>query len=66
MPSASRKRSTAAPRRARKLRFIAAVRFADGRTQCFSVDNAHDHAEARQMVFDELHEVASVVISDYR
>ncbi len=69
MASASRKRSTAAPRRTRKPqapRFIAAVRFADGRTQCFSVDNAVDHADARRMVFDELSEVAAVVISDYR
>ena len=69
MASASRKRSTAAPRRARKQntpRFIAAVRVADGRTQCFSVDNAADHADARRMVFDDLSEVAAVVISDYR
>ena len=68
MASASRKRTAAAPRRARKPktpRFIAAVRFADGRTQCFSVDNAADHADARRMVFDELSEVAAVVISDY-
>lgn len=66
MASASRKRSPATPRRARKPRFIAAVRFADGRTQCFSVDNAQDHTDARRMVFDELSEVAAVVISDYR
>ena len=67
MASASRKRSSSAPsRRPRKRRFIAAVRFSDGRTQCFSVDNAQDHADARRMVFDELSEVAAVVISDYR
>jgi hypothetical protein len=70
MSEASRKRSNAAaaPKRriARRPRFIAAVRFADGRTQCFSVDNAQDHADARRMVFDELSDVAAVVISDYR
>jgi hypothetical protein len=53
-------------RKPRKPRFIAAVRFADGRTQCFSVDNATDHADARRMVFEELSEVFAVVISDYR
>ena len=69
MASASRKRSPATSRRTRKQvapRFIAAVRFSDGRTQCFSVDNALDHTDARRMVFDELSDVASVVISDYR
>ena len=67
MPSTATRKPTAATRRPhRKLRFIAAVRFADGRTQCFSVDNAADHADARRMVFDELSEVAAVVISDYR
>lgn len=66
MPSVSRKRRPAAARRARKPRFIAAVRFADGERRRFSVDNAHDHAEARRMVFDELNDVASVLISDYR
>lgn len=69
MASASRKRSPATPRRVRKQpapRFIAAVRFADGHTQCFSVDNALDHTEARRMVFDELSDVTAVVISDYR
>lgn len=69
MTQASRKRSaTAAPKRrtSRRLRFIAAVRFNDGHTQCFSVDNASDHDEARRMVFDEVENVAAVVISDYR
>jgi hypothetical protein len=69
MASASQKRSPATARRARKQpipRFIAAVRFADGHTQCFSVDNALDHTDARRMVFDELSDVASVVISNYR
>ncbi|MFC5303265.1 hypothetical protein [Azospira restricta] len=69
MSQASPKRSAAAaPKRrtSRRLRFIAAVRFADGRTQCFSVDNARDHDEARRMVFDEVEDVAAVVISDYR
>jgi hypothetical protein len=66
MTNASRKRSTAAPRRARKQRFIAAVRFANGERGNFSVDNASCHDEARRMVFDELSDVASVVIADYR
>lgn len=69
MTQASRKRTAAtAPKRrtARRLRFIAAVRFNDGQTQCFSVDNASDHDEARRMVFDEVENVAAVVISDYR
>ncbi|HEX5803922.1 MAG TPA: hypothetical protein VFY24_12920 [Azospira sp.] len=73
MTQASRKRSAAAApkcrtarRTTRRLRFIAAVRFNDGRTQCFSVDNASDHDEARRMVFDEVENVAAVVISDYR
>jgi len=69
MPEASRQRSaTAAPKRRapRRLRFIAAVRFADGHTQCFSVDNARDHDDARRMVFAEVEDVAAVVISNYR
>ncbi len=69
MPQSSRKRSTATStsRRSRKrLRFIAAVRFANGHRERFSVDNANNHDEARQMVFDELDDVAAVVISDYR
>jgi len=66
MASATRKRTTTTSRRVRKPRFIAAVRFADGRRQCFSVDNALDHTDARRMVFDELSDIASVVISDYR
>ncbi|MCK6404510.1 MAG: hypothetical protein L6Q60_00690 [Rhodocyclaceae bacterium] len=66
MQSATRKRTTPAPRRARKLRFIASVRFDDGHRGCFSVDNAKSHEEARRMVFEELDEVAAVVISDYQ
>ncbi len=67
MPHTAARKPPATTRRPRrKLRFIAAVRFADGRSQCFSVDNACDHEDARRMVFDELDEVAAVVISDYR
>lgn len=66
MPSATRKQTPATQRRARKLRFIASVRFDDGRRGCFSVDNARSHDEARRMVFAELDEVAAVVIADYR
>ena len=69
MSQPSRKRTTTAnpSRRSRKkLRFIAAVRFANGHRERFSVDNAGDHDEARRMVFDELEDVTAVVISDYR
>ncbi|MDX9706959.1 MAG: hypothetical protein RBT86_05200 [Azospira sp.] len=65
MPNTSRKRKACTERRPRKRRFIAAVRFADGHTQCFSVDNADNHDEARRMVFDEIADVTAVVISDY-
>ena len=69
MSQASRKTTTTKTpaRRARKrLRSIAAVRFTDGHCERFSVDNARDHDDARRMVFDELSEVAAVVIADYR
>ena len=67
MASPSSKRSTSPPRRARsRLRFIAAVRFANGQRGNFSIDNAHDLEEARRMVLDELDEVATVLISSYR
>ena len=55
-----------APKRRRRLRFIAAVRFTDGHHQNFSVDNAHDHDDARRMIFDELTDVAAVVIARFR
>lgn len=64
--STPRRASVPTVRRARRLRFIAAVRFVDGRRQQFSVDNASDHADARRMVFEELSEVASAVIATYR
>lgn len=69
MSQASHKATTAKTpaRRARKrLRFIASVRFTDGHCERFSVDNARDHEDARRMIFDELSEVAAVVIADYR
>lgn len=69
MPSTQttpRRTDRPAARRARRLRFIAAVRFTDGRRQQFSVDNASDHADARRMVFEELSDVASAVIATYR
>ncbi len=66
-PLRNRRSATTTARRSRKrLRFIAAVRFANGHRQRFSVDNASSHDEARQMVFDELEDVTAVVISDYR
>jgi len=64
--TAARKPAATARRPRRRLRFIAAVRFADGHSQCFSIDNARDHEDARRMVFDELNDVAAVVIADYR
>lgn len=64
--ASSRQPGVPAPRRARRQRFIAAVRFADGQRQQFSVDNASDHADARRMVFEELSDVASAVIATYR
>lgn len=68
MSQPSRKRTTTnpSPRSRKKLRFIAAVRFGNGHRERFSVDNAGNHDEARRMVFDELEDVAAVVISDYR
>lgn len=59
-------RHSPAPKRRSRLRFIAAVRFADGRQQCFSVDNAEDHDDARRMVFEELAEVAAVLVAPRR
>ncbi len=64
--NAFRKMSATVRRPRRKPRFIAAVRFADGHIQRFSVDNALDHDEARRMVFDEVEDVAAVVISACR
>ncbi|MCP5267882.1 MAG: hypothetical protein H6943_02465 [Zoogloeaceae bacterium] len=67
LASSSSKRNTSTPRRTRsRLRFIAAVRFANGQRGNFSIDNAHDLEEARRMVFDELEEVATVLITSYR
>ena len=43
--------------------YIAAVRFKDGGRRLFLVSNAVDDQEARQMVMDELSEVASVVVA---
>lgn len=42
--------------------FIASVRFKDGERQLFTVSNAQDSQQARQMVLDELKGVVSVVI----
>lgn len=64
MASAQR-RSQSSTRRAprRRIEFIAAVRFKDGERQLFSVSNASDSQEARQMVLDEISNVASVVVA---
>lgn len=53
-------------RRPRRLRFIAAVRFTDGRRANFSVDNASQHDEARRMVLEELSDVATVLVAHWR
>lgn len=68
MSQPSRKSAAATVRRPRKqrLRFIAAVRFADGSCERFSIDNANDHEDARRMIFAELTDVAAVVIADYQ
>lgn len=59
-------RQSPAPKRRRRLCFIASVRFTDGRRGCFSVDNAHDHGDARRMVLEELDDVAAVLIASRR
>ena len=67
MPQQQAQASAPTPRRSRRrLRFIAAVRFADGRRENFSVDNACHHDDARRMVFDELSDVASVLVARWR
>jgi len=48
----------------RKMEFIASVRFRDGECQLFSVSNAKTFAEARQMVLEEISNVASVLIAE--
>jgi len=50
----------------RRIEYIASVRFGDGRCQLFSVSNADDSQQARQMVFDELQDVAAVVVAERR
>jgi len=59
-------RQTLAPKRRRRRCFVAAVRFADGSHKGFTVDNAHDHDDARRMVLEELADVAAVVIASRR
>ena len=54
------------PKRRRRIRFIAAVRFADGSRNCFTVDNASDHDHARRLVLEEVDDVAAVVIAPQR
>ena len=61
----ARRRTEGSPRRSsrRAPEFIASVRFKDGECQLFSVSNASDSQEARQMVLDELSNVVSVVVA---
>lgn len=56
-------RPSSAPKRRRRLYFIASVRFTDGHRDCFSVDNACDHNDARRMVLEELEDVAAVLVT---
>jgi hypothetical protein len=46
--------------------FSAAVRFLDGRHEIYHVRRADDAADARQIVLDQLWEVASVLVSPRR
>ncbi len=64
MPQA-RRRSESTARRSTRRRpeFIAAVRFKDGETQLFSISNANDPDEARQMVLAEVKNIASLVVA---
>ena len=55
-------RTTRRPAR-RKMEFIASVRFKDGECQLFSVSNAKTFDEARQMVLEEVSNIASVVVA---
>jgi len=45
------------------MEFIASVRFKDGECQLFSVSNAKTFDEARQMVLEEVSNIASVVVA---
>lgn len=56
-------RATARRPARRKIEFIASVRFKDGECQLFSVSNALTLDEARQMVLDEVSNVASLVVA---
>lgn len=62
MAQANRSESARQRSPKRKPDFMAAVRFKDGERQLFTVSNAQDSQEARQMVLDELQNVRSVVI----
>lgn len=57
-------RATARRPARRKIEFIASVRFKDGECQLFAVSNAKTFDEARQMVLDEVSNVASVLIAE--
>lgn len=43
--------------------FIAAVRLLDGRRELYRIPNALDAEDARQVVLNQLFEVANVVVS---
>lgn len=66
MQSTSRRAGATATRRPRRQRYIAAVRFADGRRQQFSVDKANDHDDARRMIMEQLDDVVAAVIATDR
>ncbi len=47
----------------REREFIAAVRLLDGRRELYRIPNALDAEDARQVVLNQLFEVANVVVS---
>lgn len=61
----ARAKTTAPTVRAAPLpEFTAAVRYLDGRRELFRIRKADDIADARQIVFDTLADVLSVVIAE--
>lgn len=63
---ATTRKNRPSPRIRRSTEFIAAVRFCDGRRELFSVRNAFDLADARELVFCELPDAAAVVLAPRR
>lgn len=55
--------SSKVPKRRVRQEFIAAVRYADGRSELVRVRNADDISDARSLVLAELVDVSSVVVA---